>query len=69
MFTKTENEKYKAEDFIKDSEIRKIISESEKLANDSDLVDSILEKARKAEGLSPEEAAVLLSIKDEKNIK
>ena len=68
MFTKTENEKYKAEDFIKDAEIRKIISESEKLADDLNLVNSILEKAKKAEGLSPEEAAILLSIKDEETL-
>ena len=64
MFTKTENEKYKAEDFIKDAEIRKIISESEKLADDLNLVNSILEKEKKAEVLRPEEAAILLSIKD-----
>lgn len=68
MFTKTENEKYQAENFIKDDEIRKIILESAAYANDLDLVDKILEKSRNAKGLSPKEAAILLSVKDEKTL-
>ncbi|MGL5617011.1 MAG: [FeFe] hydrogenase H-cluster radical SAM maturase HydG [Sarcina sp.] len=68
MFTKTDNEKYQAENFIKDGEIKDIISKSESLANDLTLVDEILEKSRAAKGLTPEEAAILLSVTDEKSI-
>ncbi|MGL5244646.1 MAG: [FeFe] hydrogenase H-cluster radical SAM maturase HydG [Sarcina sp.] len=69
MFTLEDNQKYKAEDFIKNDEILKIMKESEELAKDTNLVLSILEKSKKAEGLSPKEAAILLNLKDESLIK
>lgn len=59
------NNKYKASDFIIDEEIYSSINEGEKLAQDKVYVNKILDKARKYEGLTHREAAVLLSIDDE----
>lgn len=59
------NNKYKASDFIIDEEIYSSINEGEKLAKDKDYINKILDKARKYEGLTHREAAVLLSIEDE----
>lgn len=59
------NNKYKASDFIIDEEIYSSISEGEKLAKDKDYVNKILDKARRYEGLTHREAAVLLNIEDE----
>lgn len=59
------NNKYKASDFIIDEEIYSSISEGEKLVKDKDYVNKILDKARRYEGLTHREAAVLLSIEDE----
>ncbi|MPQ43263.1 [FeFe] hydrogenase H-cluster radical SAM maturase HydG [Clostridium tarantellae] len=69
MFTLEDNQKYTAESFIKNDEIWQIINESEDLAKDKDLVLRILEKSKKAEGLTPKEAAILLNLKDDELIK
>lgn len=52
-------------DFLDESVINQIIMNADKKSNDVDFVREILKKAEKAEGISDEEAAVLLSIKDE----
>ena len=58
----------KAEEFISDSEILDTISNAEKNKNNLELIDSILEKARKMEGLTHREASVLLACDiEEKN--
>ena len=58
----------KAEEFISDSEILDTISYAEKNKNNLELIDSILEKARKMEGLTHREASVLLACDiEEKN--
>lgn len=56
--------KYNAEDFIKDDEIRKVIDESIELSKNRNLVLEIIDKARTATGLSHREAAMLLSVTD-----
>ena len=52
-------------DFLDENIINQIISDAEKKSEDFELVRKILKKAEKAEGISDEEAAILLSIKDE----
>ncbi|MDO4588970.1 MAG: hypothetical protein Q4B33_03835 [Fusobacterium sp.] len=52
-------------DFLDESVINQIIMNADKKSNDVDFVREILKKAEKAEGISDEVAAVLLSIKDE----
>lgn len=52
-------------DFLDENIINQIISDAEKKSKDSEIVREILKKAEKAEGISDEEAAILLSIKDE----
>lgn len=52
-------------DFLDENIINQIISDAEKKSEDFELVREILKKAEKAEGITDEEAAILLSIKDE----
>ena len=52
-------------DFLDENIINQIISDAEKKSEDSEIVREILKKAEKAEGITDEEAAILLSIKDE----
>lgn len=52
-------------DFLDENIINQIISDAEKKSENFELVREILKKAEKAEGISDEEAAILLSIKDE----
>ncbi|WP_017416134.1 [FeFe] hydrogenase H-cluster radical SAM maturase HydG [Clostridium tunisiense] len=56
--------KYNAEDFINNDEIKKIIDESLELSKDKRFVLDILNKAKNAKGLSHKEAAILLSVSD-----
>lgn len=57
----------KADEFIDDSEIRETIEYAEKNKHNRELIDGILEKAEKMQGISHREAAVLLEcdLKDE----
>lgn len=50
----------KAEEFISDKEIRECLDYAEKNKNNRELVDQILNKARKMKGISHKEAIVLL---------
>ncbi len=50
----------KAEEFINDEEIKRCLAYAEKNKSNRELIDSILEKARKMKGVSHEEALVLL---------
>lgn len=52
-------------DFLDENIINQIIFEAEKKSESSEIVREILKKAEKAEGITDEEAAILLSIKDE----
>lgn len=52
-------------DFLDENIINQIISDVEKKSENSEIVREILKKAEKAEGITDEEAAILLSIKDE----
>ncbi|WP_300451872.1 [FeFe] hydrogenase H-cluster radical SAM maturase HydG [Fusobacterium sp.] len=52
-------------DFLDENIINQIISDAEKKSENSEIVREILKKAEKAEGITDEEAAILLSIKDE----
>lgn len=52
-------------DFLDKNIINQIISDAEKKSENSEIVREILKKAEKAEGITDEEAAILLSIKDE----
>ena len=52
-------------DFLDENIINQIISDAEKKSENSEIVREILKKAEKAEGITNEEAAILLSIKDE----
>ena len=52
-------------DFLDENIINQIISDAEKKSENSEIVREILKKAEKAEGISDEEAAILLSIKNE----
>lgn len=57
-----------AEEFINDEEIRNCLEYSEKNKHNAELIDSILEKARKRKGLTHKEALVLLDCDiEEKN--
>ena len=51
-------------DFLTENNINLLIKESEKKAENKELVRKILEKALEAKGITDEEAAVLLSIND-----
>lgn len=59
-----DNEKYNALDFIKDDEINILIAKGKELVSDKELVKEIIEKSKSAEGLTPEETAVLLNLED-----
>lgn len=50
----------KAEEFISDKEIRECLDYAEKNKNNRELIDQILNKARKMKGISHKEAIVLL---------
>ena len=50
----------KAEEFISDEEIRECLDYAEKNKNNRELIDQILNKARKMKGISHKEAIVLL---------
>ncbi|EOU1683647.1 [FeFe] hydrogenase H-cluster radical SAM maturase HydG [Clostridium perfringens] len=63
-----DNEKYNALDFIKDDEINSLIAKGKELVSDKELVREIIEKSRSAEGLTPEETAVLLNLEDKELI-
>ncbi len=60
---------YSAEDFIINSEIINCIEEGKELAKDRNVVNSILDKAKLAKGLTHREAAILLSVEDEDILK
>lgn len=63
-----DNEKYNALDFIKDDEINSLIAKGKDLVSDKELVREIIEKSKSAEGLTPEETAVLLNLEDKELI-
>ncbi|MDK0763520.1 [FeFe] hydrogenase H-cluster radical SAM maturase HydG [Clostridium perfringens] len=63
-----DNEKYNALDFIKDDEINSLIAKGKELVSDKELVREIVEKSKSAEGLTPEETAVLLNLEDKELI-
>ncbi|MCR5775370.1 MAG: [FeFe] hydrogenase H-cluster radical SAM maturase HydG [Lachnospiraceae bacterium] len=54
----------KAEEFINDEEIRETVKYAEDHKDDTELIDSILEKAKERKGLSHREASVLLACTD-----
>ena len=62
-----DNEKYNALDFIKDNEINSLIAKGKELVSDKELVREIIEKSKSAEGLTPEETAVLINLEDNPN--
>lgn len=63
-----DNEKYNALDFIKNDEINNLIAKGKELASDKELVREIIERSKSAEGLTPEETAVLLNLEDKELI-
>ncbi|MDK0615126.1 [FeFe] hydrogenase H-cluster radical SAM maturase HydG [Clostridium perfringens] len=63
-----DNEKYNALDFIKNDEINNLIAKGKELVSDKELVREIIEKSKSAEGLTPEETAVLLNLEDKELI-
>ena len=63
-----DNEKYNALDFIKDDEINSLIAKGKELVSDKELVREIIEKSKSAEGLTPEETAVLVNLEDKELI-
>ena len=63
-----DNEKYNALDFIKDDEINSLIAKGKELVSDKELVREIIEKSKSAEGLTPEETAILLNLEDKELI-
>ncbi|AXH51219.1 [FeFe] hydrogenase H-cluster radical SAM maturase HydG [Clostridium perfringens] len=63
-----DNEKYNALDFIKNDEINSLIAKGKELVSDKELVREIIEKSKSAEGLTPEETAVLLNLEDKELI-
>ncbi|ELC8414431.1 [FeFe] hydrogenase H-cluster radical SAM maturase HydG [Clostridium perfringens] len=63
-----DNEKYNALDFIKDNEINSLIAKGKELVSDKELVREIIEKSKSAEGLTPEETAVLINLEDKELI-
>ena len=58
----------KAEEFISDEEIRDTLEYAEKNKNNLELIDSIIEKAKKRKGLSHREASVLLACENEEKV-
>lgn len=58
----------KAEEFISDEEIRATLAYADENKENWELIDSILEKAEKRNGLSHREASVLLACEDEERI-
>lgn len=58
----------KAEEFISDEEIRDTLEYAEKNKDNLELIDSIIEKAKKRKGLSHREASVLLACENEDKI-
>jgi len=58
-----------AEEFINDEEIQETLKYADENKNDLELVDSLLEKAKKLKGLSHREASVLLACEDETRVK
>lgn len=58
----------KAEEFINDEEVRKTVDYAAEHAADTDLIDSILEKAKERKGLGHREASVLLACRDRDRI-
>lgn len=63
-----DNEKYNALDFIKDDEINSLIAKGKEIVSDKELVKEIIEKSKNAEGLTPEETAILLNLEDKELI-
>ncbi|BDC00408.1 TPA: [FeFe] hydrogenase H-cluster radical SAM maturase HydG [Clostridium perfringens] len=63
-----DNEKYNALDFIKDDEINSLIAKGKEIVSDKELVKEIIEKSKSAEGLTPEETAILLNLEDKELI-
>ncbi len=63
-----DNEKYNALDFIKDYEINNLIAKGKELVSNKELVKEIIEKSKSAEGLTPEETAILLNLEDKELI-
>ncbi len=59
----------KAEEFINDEEIRETLKYADENKNNLELVDSILEKAKKLKGLTHREASVLLACTDNDRVK
>ncbi len=59
----------KAEEFINDLEIRETLAYADENKDNSELIDSILEKAKERKGLSHREASVLLACDNEDKIK
>ena len=62
------NEKYNALDFINDDEINSLIAKGKEIVSDKELVKEIIEKSKSAEGLTPEETAILLNLEDKELI-
>lgn len=58
----------KAEEFISDEEIQDTLAYADQNCNNMELVDAIIEKARKRKGLNHREASVLLACQDEGKI-
>ncbi|MGN0180607.1 MAG: [FeFe] hydrogenase H-cluster radical SAM maturase HydG [Monoglobaceae bacterium] len=58
----------KAEEFISDEEIRDTLEYAEKNKDNLELIDSIIEKAKKRKGLSHREASVLLACENEEKL-
>lgn len=56
---------YKADEFIIDSEIKKILNESITLSKDKTYIKSLINKSKELKGLTHKEAAVLLNLEDE----
>ena len=59
----------KAEEFISDEEIKATLAYAEENKNNSELIDSIIEKAKQLKGLSHREASVLLACENEEKIR
>lgn len=59
----------KAEEFISDEEIKDTLAYADQNCGNMELVDAIIEKARKRKGLNHREASVLLACQDEEKIK
>lgn len=58
----------KAEEFISDEEIKDTLAYADQNCGNMELVDAIIEKARKRKGLNHREASVLLACQDEEKI-